>query len=247
MKCFYCLKGHTSRCEKSLLFGSAALDGAQAEYVRVPWADGTIVKAPPSLSDNALILMADIWPTGFFGATSAFDLLRDTAASDANVAVIGCGPVGLCAIIAALEFRPRTLFAIDSVQSRLDCAKQLGAEPLNFQTDGEGLKARIAEATGGRGVDAVVEVVGLSPALRTAFDIVRPFGVIASIGVHNGEVSEGTPSFLEPSPFLFSRFRPLIRFAYRLGLTSDDIDPFQWKGGIRVRYSEALRALVRVC
>lgn len=189
MECFYCLRGHSSRCEHSLLFGSDALDGGQAEYVRVPSADGTLVKAPESLSDNALLLMADIWPTGYFGATTGFKTLNDVARTDATAVVIGCGPVGLCAILAALDFQPRHLFAVDSVQSRLDLAAKLGAEPLNFKTDPTGLKNRIAEVTDGRGADVVIEVVGLGPALRTAFDVVRPFGVIYSIGVHNGDVS----------------------------------------------------------
>ena len=170
------------------MFGSASLDGGQAEYVRIPLADGTVIKAPGSISDNALVLMADIWPTGYFGATSALDMLGASDFSGNSVAVVGCGPVGLCAIISALEYRPRHLFAIDSVESRLDLARSLGAEPLNFLTDRGGMERMIREATDGRGVDAVVEAVGLSPALRTAFDIVRPFGAIASIGVHNAEV-----------------------------------------------------------
>ncbi|KAF0315361.1 formaldehyde dehydrogenase [Colletotrichum asianum] len=188
MKCFYCDKGYSSRCVNSKLFGCPALDGGQAEYVRVPHADGTSMKAPSSISDKALILMADIFPTGFFGAKSGFAMLKDKERSDATAVVIGCGPVGLCAIIAALEYRPKHLFAIDSVDSRLELAKNLGAEPLNFMTDRAGMEKRIKEVTEGRGADVVIEVVGLSPALRTAYDVVRPFGVISSIGVHNAEI-----------------------------------------------------------
>lgn len=189
MKCFYCDKGYSSRCVNSKLFGCPALDGGQAEYVRVPHADGTSMKAPGTISDKALILMADIFPTGFFGAKSGFAMLKDKERLDATAVVIGCGPVGLCAIIAALEYRPKHLFAIDSVDSRLELAKNLGAEPLNFMTDRAGMEKRIKEVTEGRGADVVIEVVGLSPALRTAYDVVRPFGVISSIGVHNAEVS----------------------------------------------------------
>jgi threonine dehydrogenase-like Zn-dependent dehydrogenase len=189
-KCFYCLNGASARCEKGLLFGSAKLDGGQAEYVRVPFADGTTYKAPPSISDEALILMADIFPTGFFGVKSALSLAPPTLnIHESTLVIIGCGPVGLCAIVAAAELKPKHLFAIDSVDSRLEQAKNLGAEPLNFVKDKEGLAARIKEVTEGRGADLVVEVVGLSPALRTAFDIVRPFGCISSIGVHNAEVN----------------------------------------------------------
>lgn len=188
MQCFYCKNGYSSRCSHSLLFGSAALDGGQAEYVRVPWATGTVLKAPPGIPEKALVLMADIFPTGFFGAKNAFNMLTPQERGDACVVVIGCGPVGLCTIIAALEHKPKHLFAVDSVVSRLELARGLGAEPLNFKEDSEGMRNRIKEVTDGRGADAVIEVVGLSPALRTAFDLLRPHGVISSIGVHNAEV-----------------------------------------------------------
>jgi threonine dehydrogenase-like Zn-dependent dehydrogenase len=186
--CFYCHHGYSSRCVHSKLFGSATLDGAQAEFVRVPHADGTVVKAPAELEERALILMADIWPTGFFGASNAFNALTPQEAHDAVVVVIGCGPVGLCAIISALEYHPKHLFAVDSVPSRLKLAQSLGAEPLDFRTDAEGMLHKVKAATEGRGADAVIEVVGLSPALRTAYELLRPFGVISSIGVHNAEV-----------------------------------------------------------
>jgi len=188
LNCFYCKNGESSRCEHSLLFGSALLDGAQAEYVRVPLADGTVMKAPSHIEDKALVLMADIFPTGFFGAKNAFKEMTPEQVKSSTVVVVGCGPVGLCAIIAAKEHGPKHLFAIDSVDSRLNLAKSLGAEPLNFAKDSEGMTKRIKEVTEGRGADAVVEVVGLSPALKTAFDLIRPWGVISSIGVHNGEI-----------------------------------------------------------
>ncbi|SPO02706.1 related to formaldehyde dehydrogenase [Cephalotrichum gorgonifer] len=172
LKCFYCRNGHTSRCKDSRLFGSAALDGGQAEYVRVPHADGTLVKAPATISDKALVLMADIWPTGYFGAKSAWELLPMKEKNDVTAVVVGCGPVGLCAVLAATEFKPKNLFAVDAVDSRLEQARQLGAEPLNFKTDPEGMKKRILEVTEGRGADLIIEVVGLSPALRTAFDLI---------------------------------------------------------------------------
>lgn len=180
------------------LFGCEELDGAQAEYVRVPLADGTCVKAPGSISDEALLLMADIFPTGFYGVKSAIEMCPSQEIKDSTMVIIGCGPVGLCAILAATHFKPRHLFAIDSVESRLEQARKLGAEPLNFLTDRAGMEARIKVVTEGRGADMVVEVVGQSPALRTAYDLVRPFGVISSIGVHNEEVSEGFGSSVVP-------------------------------------------------
>ncbi|KAL1613325.1 hypothetical protein SLS54_010734 [Diplodia seriata] len=180
-QCFYCKKGFSSRCEKCLLLGCAALDGAQAEYVRVPLADSTVMKAPPDIEENKLVLMADIFPTGYFAAANAFSSLAKDDIADATVVVIGCGPVGLCALINAVDYKPKHLFAVDSIEDRLNLAKSLGAEPLNFQTDREGLDKRIKEVTEGRGADVVIEVVGLSPALKLGFDILRPWGIISSI------------------------------------------------------------------
>ncbi|KAL6694293.1 alcohol dehydrogenase [Trichoderma pleuroticola] len=187
-ECFYCTRGLTSRCVKVSLIGTTALDGAQAEYVRIPLADSTAVLAPPEIDEKLLVLMADILPTGYFAASNGYALLKDTERKDAVVAVVGCGPVGLCAIVSALQFKPKHLFAIDSIPDRLERAKELGAEPLNFATDLEGLKKRVFEVTEGRGIDVALEIVGQSQALRLAFDILRPWGVISSIGVHYGEV-----------------------------------------------------------
>jgi len=154
----------------------------------VPLADGTVMKAPSGIKDNVLVLMADIFPTGYFGATNGFKSFTPEQIAESTAVVIGCGPVGLCAVIAATTFKPKHLFAVDSVDSRLDLAKSLGAEPLNFMKDKEGMEKRIKEVTDGRGADIVIEVVGLSPALKTGFDLLRPWGVISSIGVHNGEI-----------------------------------------------------------
>ena len=224
----------SSRCTECLLFGCPKLDGAQAEYVRVPHADGTVVKAPAHVDDKALVLMADIFPTGFFGARNAFRLLEpNVKASDAVVVVVGCGPVGLCAIVAALEHKPKRLFAVDSVESRLALAASLGAEPLNFATDKAGMVRAVQEATDGRGADAVIEVVGLSPALRTAFELIRPFGVISSIGVHNAEVR--TVFWEGPAPFLASSFCVLRLCANLLPLLLV-LDPVVRQRSIQVSY-----------
>lgn len=188
--CFYCKRGFTARCDQSLLFGSAGLDGGQAEYVRVPFADSTVFKAPETISDRALLLMADIFPTGYFGVKNAIELSPTVDITQSTIVVVGCGPVGLCAIACASGLQPRHLFAVDGVESRLKIAQDLGATPLNFATDPEGMRQHVMTATDGRGADMIVEVVGLSPALRTAFDLVRPFGVISSIGVHNAEVCD---------------------------------------------------------
>lgn len=134
------------------------------------------MKASEEIADNALVLMADIFPTGYFAAHNAFKELTKEQVAESTVVVIGCGPVGLCAVINAEDYKPRNLLAVDSVQSRLDIAKSLGAEPWNFQTQREGLENRVKELTEGRGADVVIEVVGLSPALKMSFELLRPWG-----------------------------------------------------------------------
>ncbi|THC90187.1 hypothetical protein EYZ11_010345 [Aspergillus tanneri] len=186
--CFYCLRGFSSRCARGKLYGSAVLDGGQAEYVRVPLADATLVSAPTTIDEKKLVLMADIFPTGYFAAKNAFRIVDEREILESTVLLFGCGPVGICALISALEWKPKHLIAIDSVPSRLELAKNLGAEPWNFQTDADGLRQRVKELTEGRGADIAIEVVGHSSALRMAFDLLRPWGIISSVGVHNQEI-----------------------------------------------------------
>lgn len=128
-KCFYCMQGYSSRCEKNLLFGSPSLDGGQAQYCRVPLADGSVVKAPAKIREHLLVLMADIYPTGYFAAYNAFRGVQEEIHRQSVVLVVGCGPVGLCALVAALDYKTRHVIAIDSIESRLEQAKRLGAEP----------------------------------------------------------------------------------------------------------------------
>lgn len=187
-ECFYCTRGYSSRCVKGLLFGSVALDGGQAEYARIPLADSTAVKAPEGIKDEALVLMADIFPTGWFAAHNAFKETSKEDIRDSTVVLIGCGPVALCALVNLVDYKPKKILAVDSIPSRLDLAEKLGAEPWNFQTDREGLDKRVKELTEGRGADVVVEVVGLSAALKMGFELLRPWGVLSSVGVHNGEI-----------------------------------------------------------
>lgn len=187
-KCFYCSHGFSSRCVECKLFGTPILEGAQAEYVRIPLADTTVMKAPPKINEKTLVLMADIFPTGYFAAANAFRNLDDKVISDSTVLLLGCGPVGICALISALEYKPKHLLAIDSIESRLQLAKSLGAEPWNFQESKDDLQKRVLELTDGRGADVVIEVVGHSDALSMGFDFLRPWGNISSVGVHNGPI-----------------------------------------------------------
>ncbi|EKV07863.1 Alcohol dehydrogenase, zinc-containing, putative [Penicillium digitatum PHI26] len=158
------------------------------EFARIPNADGSVMKAPQGVDEKYLVLMGDIFPTGWFAANNAFKNSTPEQIAEQTVVLIGCGPVGLCALINALEYKPKHILAVDSVPSRLELAKSLGAEPWNFQLDRAGLDKRVQELTNGRGADAVIEVVGLSPALRTGFELLRPWGTLSSVGVHNGEI-----------------------------------------------------------
>ncbi|KAJ5630911.1 uncharacterized protein N7484_011011 [Penicillium longicatenatum] len=186
--CFYCDGGFSSRCARGQLYGSAVLDGGQAEYVRVPLADATLVHAPPTIDEKKLVLMADIFPTGYFAASNAFRSLDSATIEKSTVLLFGCGPVGICALVSALDFRPKNLIAIDSVPSRLELAASLGAEAWNYQQDEQGLRERVKTLTDGRGADVVIEVVGHSSALRMGFEMLRPWGILSSVGVHNGEI-----------------------------------------------------------
>ncbi|KAH8687291.1 chaperonin 10-like protein [Tricladium varicosporioides] len=183
--CFYCKRGFSSRCSKCVLFGCPLLDGGQAEYMRVPLADTSAVKAPEGIDEKKLVLMADIFPTGYYAAQNAFRGFDKETISQSVVVLIGCGPVGLCALINALEFKPRVLIAVDRIESRLELARSLGAEVFNDQTNRAGLEARVKELTDGRGADTVIEGVGHADALKTGFDLLRPWGNISSFGVHN--------------------------------------------------------------
>jgi threonine dehydrogenase-like Zn-dependent dehydrogenase len=179
-KCFYCGIGLTCRCEKGNLFGwvekGHGLHGAQATYIRVPMADGTLLPLSNDLNEKKGLLLGDVFSTGYFCADNA-------GIKPKNVyAVIGCGPVGLMTVIAAKHLGAETLFAIDLVSERLALAKKFGAIPLNPSLID--VKEEILNHTRGRGADAVMEVVGSDQTLKMAIDLLRPGGTISSVGVH---------------------------------------------------------------
>ncbi len=181
--CFYCKQGLTCRCTRGQLFGwvdnGKGLAGVQAEYARVPLADATAFKIPEGIEDEPALFLGDILATGFFCADMA------GVTPGGVYAVIGCGPVGLLAIVGARELGAETVFAIDRLPERLELAKGFGATPVHAGTeDAKFVLSILDEATGGRGADAVLEVVGSPEATRLAVDLVRPGGVISAVGVH---------------------------------------------------------------
>ncbi|RAH47329.1 alcohol dehydrogenase family protein, partial [Aspergillus brunneoviolaceus CBS 621.78] len=184
-ECYYCVRGQASRCSQGFLFGNSApantIDGGQAEYVRVPLASTTLVPKPSTIPDHMLVLMADIFPTGYFAASRFLANLTQRDRDEYTVAIVGCGPVGLCTIVSALTMVSK-VYAIDSVPERLAEAERLGAIPLPLSSDPV---AKIRSVTDGRGADVVIEVVGHADAFMMCFDMVRPWGTIHSTGVHS--------------------------------------------------------------
>ncbi len=178
--CFYCHEGLTARCVNSQLYGwrqsGSGLHGGQAELVRVPLADSTLLTIPDGVSSEEAILLGDIFSTGYFCAANA------GVNPGGTYAVLGCGPVGIMAIIGARELGAEKIFAIDSVPGRLSLAEKFGATAINFPRTNP--RSIIDEETAGRGVDAVLEVVGSAAAGRSAYELVRPGGTISTVGVH---------------------------------------------------------------
>jgi threonine dehydrogenase-like Zn-dependent dehydrogenase len=186
-KCFYCQRNLPGRCIHSYCFGfvnedGTGLEGSQAELVRIPLAASTLVVVPDQkpdgkkLEDEDVLFLGDIFSTAYSTAEQASIQKGDT------VVVVGCGPVGLLCVLAAKMFEPANVIAVDSVEYRLEKAREFGAIPLRLNE--ENLLKRIQEYTEGRGADAVLEAVGNSSALDLAIQLVRPAGVVSIAGYH---------------------------------------------------------------
>ncbi len=176
--CGQCRTGWPMRCEQagSKVFGTSTdLHGGQAEYAVVPGADVFTHPIPDGVSDEQAVLLTDILPTGFLGAR------RADIEPGATVVVIGLGPVGICALRSALLYSPARVLAVDPVAHRRAHAERLGAEGVD-PADG-GTMARVLEATGGRGADAVIEAVGADQTINDAIMSVKPGGTVSVVGV----------------------------------------------------------------
>lgn len=188
-QCYYCRIGLTCRCTQGQLYGwvqnGHGLHGAQAQYVRVPLADSTLLTFDAAMPPEAALLVGDVRATGYYCAVQAGIL------PDGVYAVVGCGPVGLMAVIAAFELGAQQVFAIDTIEQRLQLAQQFGATPVNATLQNP--TAVLHEATQGRGADAVLEAVGSANAMRLAYELLRPGGTISSVGVHTTETFAFSP------------------------------------------------------
>ena len=177
--CYLCRRGWFAQCVDKGTFGHGEyfgnLGGGQAEWVVVPLADHTLEVIPEGMSDEQAIFVGDILSTAYFGAERAEIRPGDT------VAVIGAGPVGLLAVMAAQLFGPARVYAVDMIDARLELAQELGAIPVNAA---EVHPVEFLEkATHGPGVDRSIECVGLISAVDTAFECVRGGGTISMVGV----------------------------------------------------------------
>ncbi|MDP6538155.1 MAG: alcohol dehydrogenase family protein [Planctomycetota bacterium] len=181
--CPPCRAGLTARCERGQLFGwvegGRGLQGAQAERVRVPLADSTLVEVPAGMDLEPALLCGDVLSTGLFCAESA------EVGPGRVAAVVGCGPVGLMAIVSARELGASRVLAVDSVPERLALAARFGAEPVD--RGAEDPLERILDETAGRGADCALEAVGTPASMELAFSVLRPGGTLAAVGVHTAE------------------------------------------------------------
>ncbi|MGH3012492.1 MAG: alcohol dehydrogenase catalytic domain-containing protein [Gaiellaceae bacterium] len=181
--CRGCLRGDYHRCERGRVFGHGShlgdLQGAQAEQLLVPRANLTLRRVPEGMSDEVALFAGDVLGTGYHAIVHAGVRAGDT------VAVLGLGPVGLCAVQAALASGAARVFAIDSVAPRLAMAERFGATPLHLGEDEP--KRAVRAATEGRGVDVVVDAVGDPAPLALAVSLVRDAGTVSGIGAYSGK------------------------------------------------------------
>jgi len=177
--CRFCREGRFGQC----LGGGGwilgyMIDGTQAEYVRVPFADTSTYKVPAGTSDEEILMLADILPTSY-----EVGVLNGHVSPGDIVAVVGAGPIGLSAILCAKMFTPSQVVAIDLADARLEAAKAFGAD-LTVNNGRENALAFIKEITGGLGADVAIEAVGVPDSFELCTSLIRPGGRVANIGVH---------------------------------------------------------------
>lgn len=178
--CFFCRRGDYHKCDKGRTFGHGAtlgnLQGSQAEQVLVPNANLTLRRVPEGMSDDVALFAGDVMGTGYHAITAGGLQPGDT------VAVLGLGPVGLCAVQAARAAGAARIVAVDSVEDRLRMAESFGATPVHLTEDDP--RTVVKSLTEGRGVDLAVDAVGHPDALELAIRLARKTGTVNAIGVY---------------------------------------------------------------
>lgn len=177
-RCQYCRTGSYGQClgGGGWILGHL-VDGVQAEYVRVPFADTSTHLLPDDVSDVAAVVLADILPTAY-----EVGVLNGTVKPADTVVIVGAGPIGLAAIQTAQLYSPSHIIAVDLAASRLDAAKQFGADIT--ASSAEEAERIVKELTGGLGADVAIEAVGVPDTFELCAKLVRPGGHVANVGVH---------------------------------------------------------------
>jgi alcohol dehydrogenase len=181
-KCSKCKKGVYSHCSDGGWILGYLIDGTQAEYVRIPHADTSLHAIPPGSDEDTLVMVSDILPTGY-----ECGVLNGRIEPGNTVAIVGAGPVGLAALLAAQFYSPAEIFVIDIDENRLATALRLGASSVVNNSDGKAVDA-VMKMTGGRGVDTAIEVVGSPATFAVCEGIVAAGGTLANVGVHGEKV-----------------------------------------------------------
>jgi alcohol dehydrogenase len=177
-KCDYCKRGMYSHCEKGGWILGHLIDGTQAEWVRIPFADNSLYHIPAGSDEEALVMLSDILPTGF-----ECGVLNGQVKPGDTVAIVGAGPVGLAALLTAQFYAPAEIIMIDPDESRLETSRKLGAtKTINNRK--ENAVDKVKELTGRKGVDTVIEAVGIPETFELCQYLVAPGGRIANVGVH---------------------------------------------------------------
>ncbi|WP_374719205.1 zinc-dependent alcohol dehydrogenase family protein [Parageobacillus toebii] len=181
-RCENCKKGLYAHCEDGGWILGHLIDGTQAEYVRIPYADTSLYPIPEGVDEEALVMLSDILPTGF-----EIGVLNGKVQPGQTVAIIGAGPVGMAALLTAQFYSPAEIIMVDLDDNRLEVAKKFGATQVVNSADGRAVE-KIMELTDGKGVDVAMEAVGIRATFDICQEIVKPGGHIANVGVHGASV-----------------------------------------------------------
>lgn len=177
-RCSYCRKGMYSHCENGGWILGNTIDGTQAEYVRIPYADTSLYHIPEGSDEEALVMLSDIFPTGF-----ECGVLNGQVNPGDTVAIVGAGPIGLASLLTAQFYSPSHIIMIDPDENRLEVAKKFGATHLINNTHSN-VPERINSITNDKGVDVAIEAVGIPATFEVCQQIIAPGGRIANVGVH---------------------------------------------------------------
>jgi alcohol dehydrogenase len=177
--CRFCREGHYGQCLSGggWILGHK-INGTQADYVRVPFADNSAYPVPAGVPDEEILMLADILPTSY-----EVGVLNGNVRPGDVVAIVGAGPIGLSAITGARLFSPSHIVAVDLADTRLEAAKEFGAD-ITVNNSREDPLSVIEKLTGGLGADVAIEAVGVPATFELAVKLARPGGRIANIGVH---------------------------------------------------------------